>query len=110
MDAFFLSTTVSTQIVHKRVWYREKVLLMTVPFPGKPPQHQFREWNETQEVVLCYGCKGAGYVYRDEVSDYHKREYRRHYQPCTHCNNTGRHMKTTKVTCDYYDPTIPKDE
>ena len=47
-------------------------------------------------VVLCERCKGYGFTEKEELSDYHKREYSTYRTTCDHCEGDGRMIKSTE--------------
>jgi len=48
-----------------------------------------------EEIALCARCGGTGEIQREELADYHHREYNRWLEPCDECNSTGRIYKQT---------------
>lgn len=62
---------------------------------------------ERNEVVLCDKCKGRGTVERDELKDYHKREYNTWTEACKPCGGSGRVQVTTLVRRQPYQPLMP---
>lgn len=54
------------------------------------------EVSQSKQVITCAGsCKGTGYVEREELYDYHKRDYRTEYNACPTCKGDGRLTETT---------------
>jgi hypothetical protein len=47
-------------------------------------------------VELCDRCKGYGFFEKDELSDYHKREYSTYRTPCSTCEGDGRMIVSTE--------------
>lgn len=52
------------------------------------------------EIILCTECKGSGEIHRDELVDYHKRDYITHTTVCRICDGKGRIKRTTLITFD----------
>lgn len=61
------------------------------------------------EIIFCETCKGNGWTEHEELTCYHKRDYRTDYKDCEKCNLTGRVIKTTTVDIEYapFDPERP---
>lgn len=53
--------------------------------------------SELNQIILCFKCHGKGYTTRDNLIDYHKREYDVEIIPCKMCDNKGRLNKYTKT-------------
>lgn len=53
--------------------------------------------NFSEEVSIrsCARCNGIGTISREELSNYHKREYETIVEDCPICNNQGRVFETT---------------
>jgi hypothetical protein len=47
-------------------------------------------------VELCDRCKGYGFFEKDELTDYHKREYSTYRTPCSACEGDGRMIVSTE--------------
>lgn len=52
---------------------------------------------QTKEIVSCSHCKGTGWTSREELSDYHRGEYRDVHEECTFCKGEGRLTRTHDV-------------
>lgn len=50
---------------------------------------------QEKEIASCLQCKGVGFTYHSEISDYHKREYDTVSKPCKTCGSEGRVTRTT---------------
>ena len=48
------------------------------------------------KVVLCDGCKGFGFRLKEEMTDYHKREYTTTRSVCSRCEGDGRMIESTE--------------
>lgn len=51
-----------------------------------------------KEIILCSECEGRGYIYRHELTCYHKGEYDVHLDTCKTCDGKGRLYKITTIT------------
>ena len=56
----------------------------------------------TVEVILCGSCKGNGYIWGSEMTDYHKREYDTFKIACKPCGGSGRMVKKTTITYEKF--------
>lgn len=65
-----------------------------------------------REIILCAACKGVGWEELNEVTDYHKRDYRYWWVECRRCEGSGRIIKTTttKVEVTPHPGKTPKPE
>ena len=54
------------------------------------------------EIVLCNSCRGQGYLWGSEMTDYHKREYDTFKVSCKPCGGTGRMIKKTTITYEKF--------
>ena len=57
--------------------------------------------NDTYEVAVCKTCEGLGYTFREELVDYHKRDYATFRDKCSRCLGDGRvviHKLSVEVT------------
>lgn len=45
---------------------------------------------ESKKVLSCPFCKGAGFDEREELINYHKRDYGTFYDICKTCNGEGK--------------------
>lgn len=54
------------------------------------------------EVVLCKNCRGYGYIWGSEMTDYHKREYDTFKISCKPCGGKGRMVKKTTVVYEKF--------
>lgn len=52
--------------------------------------------SRSNKVELCDRCKGYGFFEKDELTDYHKREYSTYRTPCSHCEGDGRMIVSTE--------------
>ena len=52
--------------------------------------------SRSNTVVLCEHCKGYGFFEKEELSDYHKREYSTYRTTCGRCEGDGRMIKSTE--------------
>lgn len=52
--------------------------------------------SRSNKVVLCDLCHGYGFQARDELVDYHKREYETSRWPCRRCEGDGRMIQSTE--------------
>lgn len=52
--------------------------------------------SKSNKVVLCDLCKGYGFFEKEELSDYHKREYSTYRSPCSRCEGDGRMIESTQ--------------
>ena len=60
------------------------------------PQYITGSLSRSNTVVLCEHCKGYGYFEKEELSDYHKREYSTYRTTCGRCEGDGRMIKSTE--------------
>lgn len=51
---------------------------------------------KSNKVILCDRCKGFGFFEKDELTDYHKREYSTYRTTCKKCDGDGRLIQTTE--------------
>lgn len=42
------------------------------------------------KIVTCINCKGIGSIEQEELTDYHKCEYKTWYEKCPECKGSGR--------------------
>lgn len=52
--------------------------------------------SRANSVELCERCKGYGFFEREELTDYHKREYSTYRTPCSNCEGDGRMIVSTE--------------
>jgi hypothetical protein len=52
--------------------------------------------SRNNRIVLCDRCKGFGFFEKDELTDYHKREYTTYRTPCSTCEGDGRMIESTE--------------
>lgn len=52
--------------------------------------------SRSNKVELCDRCKGYGFFEKDELTDYHKREYSTYRTPCSNCEGDGRMIVSTE--------------
>ena len=52
--------------------------------------------SRTNKVVLCDRCHGYGFFEKEEMTDYHKREYSTYRTPCQRCEGDGRLIESTE--------------
>lgn len=73
---------------------------------------QFKSRRHKEGVVcVCEGCKGEGITRHDELSDYHRREYRVWHETCRRCGGSGRVViETVTYERPYEPPAQPKAE
>lgn len=50
--------------------------------------------HRTHDVVVCDWCDGTGYKKKEELTDYHKREYHTSVSECYNCKGDGRMIVT----------------
>ncbi|AGR47877.1 hypothetical protein PHIM7_173 [Sinorhizobium phage phiM7] len=63
--------------------------------------HLRLEIYQNKIIESCKPCDGTGYISREELSDYHKREYSTHTKECKDCAASGRVTKTkTQLVVD----------
>lgn len=58
----------------------------------------------TTHLSICSQCQGTGVTYRDELIDYHRRDYATFEETCSHCKGVGSFFNkevTMKVTISY---------
>ena len=68
-----------------------------MPFEIKDlPQYITGSLSRSNTVVLCEHCKGYGFFEKEELSDYHKREYSTYRTTCGRCEGDGRMIKSTE--------------
>jgi len=60
------------------------------------PQYITGSLSRSNTVVLCEHCKGYGFFEKEELSDYHKREYSTYRTTCGRCEGDGRMIKSTE--------------
>lgn len=48
------------------------------------------------KVILCDYCNGFGFKEKEELSDYHKREYTTYRSKCLKCEGDGRLIESTE--------------
>lgn len=48
------------------------------------------KYDDTYEVEVCDLCEGLGYTFREELTDYHKRDYSTFRDLCKRCEGDGR--------------------
>lgn len=51
--------------------------------------------SQSKKVVSCTICEGTGFISREELSDYHRREYRTITNECVSCKGSGRRVEIT---------------
>lgn len=55
---------------------------------------------QTSKLVICSQCNGTGITYREELVDYHKRDYATYEETCSHCSGVGSFfVKEVKLKC-----------
>lgn len=59
-------------------------------------------FKEVKKLESCSACLGIGRISREELSDYHKREYDIFHEDCKHCAGEGR-LIVTKIYVDIGD-------
>ena len=52
--------------------------------------------SRSNKVELCDRCHGYGFFEKDEMTDYHKREYSTYRTPCSNCEGDGRMIISTE--------------
>lgn len=52
--------------------------------------------SRNNRVELCERCKGYGFFEKEELTDYHKREYSTYRTPCSNCEGDGRMIVSTE--------------
>lgn len=52
--------------------------------------------SRSNKVELCDRCKGYGFFEKEELTDYHKREYSTYRTPCSQCEGDGRMIVSTE--------------
>lgn len=52
--------------------------------------------SRSNNVVLCDRCNGYGFFEKEELTDYHKREYSTYRTPCSNCEGDGRMIQSTE--------------
>lgn len=52
--------------------------------------------SRSNRVELCERCKGYGFFEKEELTDYHKREYSTYRTPCSKCEGDGRMIVSTE--------------
>jgi hypothetical protein len=52
--------------------------------------------SRNNKVELCDRCEGYGFFEKDELTDYHKREYSTYRSPCSNCEGDGRMIVSTE--------------
>jgi len=52
--------------------------------------------SRSNKVVLCDRCQGYGFFEKEELTDYHKREYSTYRTPCGRCEGDGRMIVSTE--------------
>lgn len=52
--------------------------------------------SRSNRVELCESCKGYGFFEKEELTDYHKREYSTYRTPCKKCEGDGRMIVSTE--------------
>lgn len=60
------------------------------------PQYITGSLSRSNKVVLCNRCKGYGFILKEEMTDYHKREYTTTRNECGHCEGDGRMIESTE--------------
>jgi DnaJ-class molecular chaperone len=53
---------------------------------------------DTRRVIICEKCKGAGTQVREELVNYHRRDFACWTVTCQTCGGSGRILETTTVT------------
>ncbi len=61
---------------------------------------------EKMEIVTCGECEGHGFIDKDILIDYHKRNYATEYHKCKECDGSGllRIETMTTIKTYKYDP------
>lgn len=49
------------------------------------------------EIIICSHCDGKGVITQEEMTCYHKREYRSWNEICKHCDGSGRLKKKVET-------------
>lgn len=52
--------------------------------------------SRNNKVILCDRCHGFGFIEREELVDYHKRDYATSRTPCQRCEGDGRLIETVE--------------
>lgn len=60
------------------------------------PQTVTGSMSRNNRVELCDRCKGYGFFEKEELTDYHKREYSTYRTPCSTCEGDGRMIVSTE--------------
>jgi hypothetical protein len=50
--------------------------------------------HRSHTVILCDKCNGYGFSEKEELTDYHKREYTTYRSSCSKCEGDGRMIQT----------------
>lgn len=53
------------------------------------------EWETTKKIVVCTACNSSGIIEREELVDYHKRDYDYWKELCATCGGEGRLVQNT---------------
>jgi hypothetical protein len=53
-------------------------------------------FSRSNKVELCDRCQGYGFFEKEEMTNYHKREYNTYRTPCGHCEGDGRMIVSTE--------------
>jgi hypothetical protein len=70
------------------------------------PAHIIGDIHRSHTVVLCDKCNGYGFKEKEELTDYHKREYTTYRSSCNKCEGDGR-MIETKIS---YTVKLPQEK
>lgn len=76
-------------------------------------RHNYYTYYDKYTPTNCEKCNGLGKTHREELSDYHKREYSTYWDTCPKCKGHGRYIKRTvevKINIDSQEEIIPWDE
>jgi len=67
---------------------------------------------QNKEVLSCSHCSGTGWTSREELTDYHKREYSTFNDQCKFCKGDGRITRTNEIVriSPYYSHHINSQE
>ena len=49
-------------------------------------------------IEICPTCEGRGFIYDDELTNYHRGEYVTHKRTCRKCGGSGRLERVTHTT------------
>lgn len=63
---------------------------------GDLPKTITGSMSRSNKIILCDRCKGYGFFEKEELIDYHKREYGTYRTPCSNCEGDGRMIESTE--------------